>query len=146
MSKRLASRYAPGVRSPDWLKFAHRPRTSWVVGGWRPETGSTSRIGAVLVGEPTTQGLVFRGRVGSGIAGRTGVALKELLEPLALDASPFDAPLPRADATGSRWVRPEVVIDVESLGFAANGRLRQPSFRGVRSDLTVGDLMVRGQS
>lgn len=142
VSKRLDSRYAPGVRSRAWLKFAHRPRTSWVVGGWRPETGSTTRIGAVLVGEPTPHGLVFRGRVGSGIAGRTGVALKELLEPLAVADSPFTEPLPRLDAAGSRWVRPEVVVDVESLGFAANGRLRQPSFQGVRSDLTPDDLLA----
>lgn len=146
VSKRLASRYAQGVRSPDWLKFAHRPRTSWVVGGWRPETGSASRLGAVLVGEPTERGLVFRGRVGSGIAGRAGLALKEVLEPLAVDVSPFSDPLPRVDAAGSRWVRPEIVVDVESLGFAANGRLRQPSFQGVRSDLTPADLLAGGQS
>ena len=69
VSKRLASRYEPGQRSRSWLKFAHRRRTSWVVGGWRPETGSTSRLGAVLVGEPTPDGLLYRGRVGSGLAG-----------------------------------------------------------------------------
>lgn len=140
VSKRLDSRYLPGVRSPHWLKFAHRPRTSWVVGGWRPETGSAHRLGAVLLGEPTPAGLRFRGRVGSGIAGRVGAELKALLEPLTVDGSPFDEPLPRVDAAGTRWVRPELVIDVESLGFAANGRLRQPSFQGVRSDLAPADL------
>lgn len=141
VSKRLASRYAAGVRSPDWLKFAHRPRTSWVVGGWRPETTSEQRIGAVLVGEPTGTGLKFRGRVGSGIAGRAGIALKELLEPLAVDGSPFDEVLPKLDSAGARWVRPHVVVDVESLGFSSGGRLRQPSFRGVRDDLTPADLL-----
>lgn len=140
VSKRLSSRYASGVRSPHWLKFAHRPRTSWVVGGWRPETGSTHRLGAVLVGEPTPTGLRLRGRVGSGLAGRAATELKALLEPLAVDESPFDSALPRVDAAGTRWVRPEVVVDVESLGFAANGRLRQPSFQGVRSDLSPDDL------
>ena len=83
VSKRLASRYEPGQRSRSWLKFAHRRRTSWVVGGWRPETGSASRLGAVLVGQPTPDGLLYRGRVGSGIAGKVGPMLRELLEPLA---------------------------------------------------------------
>src|SRR5690606_22116016 len=115
VSKRLASRYEEGVRSRNWLKFAHRARTSWVVGGWRHETGSTSRIGAVLVGEPTADGFRFRGRVGSGITGRTGVALKETLEAYAADSSPFDEELSRLDVLGTHWVRPEVVVDVESL-------------------------------
>ncbi|QCX26791.1 non-homologous end-joining DNA ligase [Nocardioides jishulii] len=145
VSKRLASRYEEGVRSRSWLKFAHRSRTSWVVGGWRHETGSPARIGAVLVGEPTADGFRYRGRVGSGITGRTGVALKELLVARAADASPFDEELPRADALGTHWVRPEVVVDVESLGFSANGRLRQPSFRGVRVDLTPADLLTQSR-
>jgi bifunctional non-homologous end joining protein LigD len=140
VSKRLSSRYAPGARSPHWLKFPHRARTSWVVGGWRPETGTTTRVGSLLVGEVTPGGLVFRGRVGSGIAGRVGPVLKELLEPLAVPASPFVDPVPRPDALGTRWVRPELVVDVESLGFSHHDRLRQPSFRGVRTDLAPEDL------
>ena len=89
VSKRLASRYEPGQRSRAWLKFPHRHRTSWVVGGWRPETGSTGRLGALLVGEPTADGgLLYRGRVGSGIAGKVGPLLKELLEPIASRRQP----------------------------------------------------------
>jgi bifunctional non-homologous end joining protein LigD len=140
VSKERSSRYEFGARSRHWLKFAHRRRTSWVIGGWRYETDSTSRLGAVLVGEPTASGVVYRGRVGSGITGRTATLLKELLEPLARPTSPFADEVPRIDALGTRWVEPVVVIDVESLGFAGQGRLRQPSYRGVRSDLTPTDL------
>jgi len=140
VSKRLSSRYEPGARSRHWLKFPHRARSSWVVGGWRPETGSDHRLGAVLVGEPTPEGLRFRGKVGSGIAGKAGPRLHELLLPLARDDSPFVDVVPPVDAAGTRWVHPEVVIDVESLGLGAGGRLRQPSFRGVRTDLDVTDL------
>ncbi len=141
VSKRLSSRYDFGARSPHWLKFAHRERTSWVIGGWRPETGSEDRLGALLVGEPTHDGgLIFRGRVGSGIAGRVGPVLKELLAPLARDSSPFTDEVPRVDALGTRWVDPVVVVDVDSLGLGAQGRLRQPSYQGVRSDITPDDL------
>ena len=141
VSKRLASRYEPGQRSRSWLKFAHRRRTSWVVGGWRPETGSTSRLGAVLVGEPTPDGLLYRGRVGSGIAGKVGPLLRELLEPLARPSSPFADEVPRPDALGTHWVEPVVVVDVESLGLGTQGRLRQPSYRGLRTDLSPADLL-----
>ena len=140
VSKRRSSRYEFGARSPHWLKFPHRRRTSWVVGGWRPETGSATRLGAVLVGEPTPGGLLYRGRVGSGIAGRVGPMLMEALAPYARDASPFADEVPRVDALGTHWVEPVLVVDVESLGLSPQQRLRQPSYRGVRPDLDPQDL------
>ncbi len=140
VSKRRSSRYEFGVRSPHWLKFPHRRRTSWVVGGWRPEVGSASRLGAVLVGEPTSDGLLYRGRVGSGIAGKVGPMLREALAPYARDASPFADEVPRLDALGTHWVEPVLVVDVESLGLSPQQRLRQPSYRGVRPDLNPEDL------
>ncbi len=140
VSKRRSSRYEFGVRSPHWLKFPHRRRTSWVVGGWRPEVGSASRLGAVLVGEPTSDGLLYRGRVGSGIAGKVGPMLMEALAPYARDASPFADEVPRLDALGTHWVEPVLVVDVESLGLSPQQRLRQPSYRGVRPDLNPEDL------
>ena len=140
VSKRRSSRYEFGVRSPHWLKFPHRRRTSWVVGGWRPETGSTTRLGAVLVGEPTPDGLLYRGRVGSGIAGRVGPMLLEALAPYAREDSPFADEVPRLDALGTHWVEPVLVVDVESLGLSTQQRLRQPSYRGLRPDLGPEDL------
>jgi bifunctional non-homologous end joining protein LigD len=140
VSKRRSSRYEFGVRSPHWLKFPHRRRTSWVVGGWRPEVGSASRLGAVLVGEPTSDGLLYRGRVGSGIAGKVGPMLMEALAPYSREASPFADEVPRLDALGTHWVEPVLVVDVESLGLSPQQRLRQPSYRGVRPDLNPEDL------
>jgi bifunctional non-homologous end joining protein LigD len=140
VSKRLSSRYEFGQRTPHWLKFPHRRRSSYVVGGWRLETDSANRLGALLVGEPTAAGLVYRGRVGSGIAGGRGPALLELLEPLTRSDSPFVDEVPRADALGTRWVEPVVVVDVEALGLSTQQRLRQPSYRGVRPDLGPEDL------
>lgn len=140
VSKRRSSRYHPGARSKQWLKFPHRHRRSYVVGGWRLETDSGSRLGALLVGEPTALGLEYRGRVGSGIAGRAGPVLKELLAPMAAGASPFVDAVPTVDARGTTWVEPRLVVDIESLGTSAQGRLRQPSYRGVRDDLDPEDL------
>jgi bifunctional non-homologous end joining protein LigD len=140
VSKRLSSRYRPGQRTKDWLKFAHRRRESYVVGGWRPETDSKDRLGAVLLGEPTADGLRYRGKVGSGIAGRKAVVLQTVLAGLTRTASPFADEVPKVDALGTTWVEPVLVVDVESLGPSAQGRVRQPSYVGVRSDLTPEDL------
>lgn len=139
VSKRLASPYTPDRRSPHWLKFAHRHRASYVVGGWRAQEGTSDRLAALLVGEVTPDGLLYRGRVGSGIAGRVGSMLGDLLAPLASDGSPFADEVPRIDATGTHWVEPRVVVDIDTHGVGYT-RLRQPSYQGVRSDLTPENL------
>jgi bifunctional non-homologous end joining protein LigD len=140
VSKRVTSRYRPGQRSKDWLKFAHRRRDSYVVGGWRRETDSLDRLGAVLVGEPTAAGLLYRGRVGSGIAGKKAVLLREVLDGLTRGSTPFADEVPRPDALGTTWVEPVLVVEIESLGPSALGRLRQPSYVGTRADLSPEDL------
>jgi bifunctional non-homologous end joining protein LigD len=140
VSKRITSSYRPGLRTKDWLKFAHRRRESYVVGGWRPETDSQDRLGAVLVGQPGPEGLLYRGKVGSGIAGRKAVVLREVLAGLTRSTTPFVDDVPRLDARGTTWVEPVLVVDVESLGPSAQGRIRQPSYVGTRPDLTPEDL------
>jgi bifunctional non-homologous end joining protein LigD len=140
VSKKLSSKYLPGRRTTSWLKFPHRQRGSYVVGGWRHETDSVTRLGAVLVGEPGPEGLRYRGRVGSGIAGKEGPRLRQLLDPLTVTESPFCDEVPKVDALGTVWVRPEVVVEVATLGLTPAQRLRQPSYLGVRSDLAAGDL------
>ncbi|MGB3828026.1 MAG: DNA ligase [Ornithinimicrobium sp.] len=142
VSKRLDSVYLPGVRSHDWLKFPHRATRSYVVGGWRRETGS-QRLGAVLVGSPsaTTDGrLRFRGRVGSGLVGRAGAELSALLTTVEHDECPFADDVPAIDRRGTVWVAPRVVIDVASLPVTGRSRLRQPAYQRLRTDLAPEQL------
>lgn len=144
VSKNLESTYRPGERSSDWLKFAHRATRSYIVGGWRPEVGS-SRLGSVLIGSPGRrpgQGVQFRGRVGSGLAGQAGRDLAVALGPLTQSKCPFTGDVPQPDRRGTVWVEPRLVIDVASLGVRAGSRLRQPSFQRLRLDLDPGQLEV----
>jgi bifunctional non-homologous end joining protein LigD len=146
VSKRVSSPYRPGQRSRDWLKFPIRPTGSFVIGGFRPEKGTGSgRLGAVLVGQPTAAGLEFRGRVGSGIAGKAGRMLADVLAPMVTETSPFTEVLPRLDRLETVYVEPVVVVDVQYLRITTDGRLRQPAYRGVRSDLSPADLLEAGE-
>ncbi len=138
VSKRLDSTYRPGERTPHWRKMAHRHRASYVVGGWRPQTGGSS-LAALLVGEPTADGLLYRGRVGSGIGAKVSRILADLVAPHGRGDSPFADEVPRVDAQGTHWLEPVLVVDVDTHG-AGYERLRQPSYRGVRADLTPEDL------
>ncbi|MBT0772679.1 non-homologous end-joining DNA ligase [Kineosporia sp. J2-2] len=142
VAKRRTSAYRPGVRSSDWRKLAHRRVQSVLIGGWRPEINDRNQFGALLIGVWSAPGVLrFAGRMGSGLTGAGAQAdLRRLLTPLQLDSSPFAETVPRADAKGATWVRPQVVVDVRHLGRTENGRLRQPVFRGVRSDLEPEDV------
>lgn len=142
VSKRLVSGYRSGERSSSWLKFAHRHRASYVVGGWRPQEGTADRLAALLVGEPTAHGLIYRGRVGSGIGAAARRSLTELVAALARAGSPFADEVPRVDTVGTSWLEPRLVVDVETHGVGY-ARLRQPSYRGVRSDLTP-EMLLSG--
>ncbi|KGN41434.1 non-homologous end-joining DNA ligase [Knoellia aerolata] len=141
VSKRRSSPYAAGRRSADWRKSPHRATLSVVVGGWRPETGTTNRMGAVLVGTPDGRGgWAYAGRVGAGLAGTAGARLGALLASSRRDRSPFSTDVPREDAAGATWVEPRVVVEVQSLGRGSTGKLRQPAYLGLRTDLTPDDL------
>src|SRR3954454_14095438 len=156
VAKRRTSQYRPGTRSSEWLKLAHRRTQSCVIGGWRPETNDAHRIGALLLGiwvddlagadgEADSAGsakrLRFAGRVGSGLVGAGPQAdLRRLLGSLKLDKSPFDDVIPREDAVGATWVEPRVVVEVRHLGRTEGGRLRQPVFRGIRTDVDPDDV------
>lgn len=147
VSKRRDAPYAAGRRSADWRKTAHRTSLSVVVGGWRPETTASGRLGAILVGLPDgAGGWRYAGRVGSGLAGTAGVALARRLGPLVRESSPFSDEVPRIDALEATWVAPRLVVEVRSLELTDSHRLRQPAYLGVRSDLRPEDLLEVGDA
>jgi bifunctional non-homologous end joining protein LigD len=135
VAKRRTSRYLPGLRSPDWVKVAHRSTQECLVGGWRPGEGHRAALGALLVGVLDKAGtLRYAGRVGSGLTERSLADLVRRLPRLVRAAPPFADPVPALDAAGARWVAPRLVVDVEHLGWTRAGRLRAPVYKGLRPD------------
>jgi ATP-dependent DNA ligase len=43
---------------------------------------------------------------------------------------------------GARWTRPELVCEVEYLEMTRAGKLRAPSFKGLRPDKAPGDCVL----
>jgi len=137
-----ASTYRPGVRSPSWLKVKHVRTQEVVIGGMRPGRGGrAAKIGSLLVGVPTAEGLHYCGRVGSGLGEHALASLLDTLAPLVADADPF-ADTPPEDAADAVWVRPEVVAEVEFAEWSSSGTLRQARWRGLRPDKTPGEVTL----
>jgi bifunctional non-homologous end joining protein LigD len=142
VAKKRDSTYQPGRRSQSWIKDKLWLTQEVVIGGWRAgEGGRTSGIGALLIGVPGDGGLDFAGRVGTGFTDKDLAMLKKTLAPLHTDESPFTAPLTGPDAKGVTYVRPELVGEVRYSERTSDGRLRQPSWRGMRPDKSADEVV-----
>lgn len=145
VAKKWESTYQPGRRSRSWIKHKHWKTQEVVIGGWRSgEGGRSGGIGSLLLGIPDDGKLRYVGRVGTGFSERDLARLHEQLAPLRSDTDPFDAPLPRADRRGVTYLRPVLVGEVRYSEWTPDGRLRQPSWRGLRPDKTA-QQVVREQ-
>ncbi|WP_228082982.1 non-homologous end-joining DNA ligase [Streptomyces profundus] len=144
MAKRLDSPYQPGGRSPRWVKTPLVKTLEVVVGGWQPGGGRRAgTVGSLLVGAHDDAGrLRYIGHVGSGFSEAVLADLRTRLGGLARDRPPFDEPVPRERARLARWVAPSLVGEVAFRAWTREGRLRQPSWRGLRQDRAPGEARL----
>lgn len=139
VAKRLGSVYRPGTRSPDWIKVKDEHTGDYVVGGWRP---GRRELGALLVGSTRPDGrLDYRGRVGGGISAANERDLLRRVRGLEVAVSPFADPLPREDARGACYTRPELVVEVRYGQRTPDGRLRFPRFVRIRLDKSPAEAL-----
>ncbi len=141
VAKRLVSRYQPGRRSPDWIKVKNVRTQEAVVGGWRPGKGRREGgVGSLLLGIPTSDGLLYVGHVGTGFTDAVLDDLAARLGPHERRDSPFSAPLPRPHAKDAHWVTPTLVGEVVYAERTGEGMLRHPAWRGLRPDKRPADV------
>lgn len=137
VAKRAGSTYRSG-RSPDWRKLKCKSRQELVIGGWTEPAGARTAFGALLLGYHENGRLVYAGKVGTGFDERTLRALHARLRGLTVADAPFDDP-PRERA--AHWVRPELVAEIAFTEWTRDGRLRHPSFVGLREDKAATEVV-----
>lgn len=134
VAKLGSSTYLPGRRSTNWRKIKNNLDREVVIGGWSAGEGRRAdTIGALLVGIPEAEGLRYAGKVGTGFTDKMLHDLERQLRPLVKDTSPF-VDVPRKDSKGVTWCEPTLVGEVEFSGWTGEGRMRHPSWRGLRPD------------
>jgi bifunctional non-homologous end joining protein LigD len=148
------SAYRSGLRTDRWLKVKHVRAQEVVIGGWRPGNGHRgSTLGSLLVGVPVPRRpgetgaghLRYAGRIGTGFSDRDLVGLRRRLDELSTPDNPFDD-VPAIDAADAVWVRPLLVGEAEFGEWTPAGRLRHPTWRGLRIDKDPGDVVVEGST
>lgn len=139
VSKRVNAPYRAG-RSRSWLKVKCVQRQELVIVGYTDPAGARQALGALLLGVHDERGtLRYAGKVGTGMNDRTLRDLSRQLGPLARKDPPVTG-APRA--RGQHWVEPRLVAEVAFTEWTADGRVRHPSFLGLREDKPAHEVDV----
>jgi bifunctional non-homologous end joining protein LigD len=143
VAKRMGSKYLPGRRSPDWRKIKLISTQDCVILGWTSGQGGRSgSFGALLVGAIDDGELRWVGQVGTGFGHQMLDRLMDQLTPLVREDPPIDDPSLRK-VKGATFVEPELVCEVEYLEITkSSGKMRAPSFRGLRPDKTPDECVL----
>ncbi len=135
IAKQASSPYQSGRRSHDWRKLKLVRTQSCVIGGWTSPRGTRHRFGALIVGVYEGPGrLQYVAHVGSGFSDAELERLWTSLQPLGTGTSPFSGPVPANERP--HWVRPHLVAEVKFTEWTSEGRLRHPTYLGLRVDVT----------
>jgi bifunctional non-homologous end joining protein LigD len=137
LAKRLDSRYSPGRRTREWLKIKTHGEQEFVIAGYTKGTGRrASSFGSLVLAYHRGNELVYAGNVGTGFNSREIEKLLDKLRPLRRPTPPFrELPkMPRVRKSDVIWVEPKLVCEVEFVEWTHDGRLRAPSYKGLRED------------
>ena len=140
ISKHRDRPYLAG-RGMHWQKTKCTQRQEFVIAGYVPSSVSPKAIGSLVLGVYEDKRLVHVGRVGTGFSATLARDLWTDLERLKRPASPFSAALSRDAARGVRWVKPELVAEVEFRGWTTDGILRHASYKGLREDKDPSEIV-----
>jgi len=126
------SYYDSGKRSDRWLKFKLQNSQEAIICGYTAPEGSRKYFGSLILGIKPGERIQYIGNVGTGF---TEAGIKELyakLHPLETANKPFDEKISRRNKI--TWVEPKLVCEVWYSEWTADNHLRQPVFKGLRTD------------
>jgi bifunctional non-homologous end joining protein LigD len=142
VAKRLNSVYEPGQRSGAWVKFKVNRGQELVIGGYMP---GKHRFDSLLVGYYEGKKLIFTGKVKNGFTPHLRELVFQRFEGLEAERCPFaNLPEPKNARRGealtaevmkkARWLKPELVAQIEFTDWTAANHLRHSRFAGLRED------------
>ncbi len=148
IAKRKDSNYEPGRRSGAWTKHRINQGQEFVVGGYIP---GPDGFQSLLAGYYENGKLLFIAKIKNGFVPRGKREIADRFKKLETDACPF-AYLPekkgarRGEALTAaamkrcRWLKPELVIQVEFAEWTAANHLRHAAFVRLRDDKPPRDV------
>jgi bifunctional non-homologous end joining protein LigD len=116
------------VGSQRWNRGANARSETFAVVGF--SENSRGRLDGLYLARGEGGELVYAGSVEKGFSAGDLRELEARLRPLITRHASVAVKKPKA-----RWVRPEILVEVAFRNASADGRLRHPSFKGLRDDI-----------
>lgn len=151
MAKKADSLYTAGDRSKDWLKVKVERRQEVVIGAFTRNSDSGKLFSALAIGVYDHGVLRYIGKVGTGWSEKKQKQMMAEFEPLVTDVCPFevepdvDEPSqfrPRRLGAKPTWLKPQLVCEINIAEITSDGKVRQASFKGMRSDKNPEDVVL----
>lgn len=143
IAKRAGSTYQ-SRRSADWLKFKCVNVQEFVIGGFTDPRRSRAGFGALLVGYYDEGKFRYAGKIGTGFTNDTLSNLYDTLLRIEQPGSPFVDFDPHAKEI--HWVKPRLIAQVSFTEWTSKGKLRHPSYMGLREDKRPEEVVRENQA
>jgi bifunctional non-homologous end joining protein LigD len=128
VSKQRDSKYRSG-RTDSWIKMTCRQRETLPIVGYALKA---NRFDGLILGRHEGDELIYAGKVDHGFTRDDEKDVRTRLGPLVQKAQAFSRKIKKPNAV---WVKPHLLAEVEYRAKSAEGKLRHPSFKGLRDDL-----------
>jgi bifunctional non-homologous end joining protein LigD len=118
----------PTGRTNDWVKVTCVQRETLTIAGFALDGDDWDGL---YLGRRRGKDLVYAGKVDHGFDKESAKMLRARLTPLVRKTQPYTKRI----AHRGVWVEPELLAEIEYRAKSAEGKLRHPSYRGLREDL-----------
>jgi len=132
MSKRADAPYRSG-HNKAWLKIKCTRGEEFVIGGYSRSEVRGKPFSSLLLGTFADGRLIYAGKVGTGFDSGDFTILAKKFAPLERASSSF-VEVPAVERKGAVWLEPRLVCEVAYTEWTRDGRLRHPSYQGLRED------------
>jgi bifunctional non-homologous end joining protein LigD len=115
-----------------------------VIGGYSRSDVRGKPFSSLLLGTFDDGRLIYSGKVGTGFDSGDFTSLAKKFEPLERISSPF-VEVPAAERKDAVWLEPKLVAQVDFTERTRDGRLRHPSFKGLREDKKAREITRKAE-
>ena len=125
-------------RSTDWLKIKCSNSECFIVIGYEPSLLVRGSIASLLLAARKNDGLIYVGHVGTGFSTQLARDLKVQLDGMRVN-------VPAASGIKGKkyvFVEPTLVAEITYGAWTLDGKLRHPSFKGIREVADSAEIYV----
>jgi bifunctional non-homologous end joining protein LigD len=143
VSKQCDAPYETG-RQKSWLKIKCTRRQEFVILGFSDARTGGRALGALYLGYHKNGALHYAGKVGTGFSMKSARDLADRLATMTTEKPVLTRAetvgLPAAEWRSVHWIKPTLLCEVAFTEWTHDGRIRHPSFQGVREDKDAGEV------